>query len=95
MGLLSKSDIIVAPVVVIPDMLSKKASLKVNPLADNKNGTLPKIATKSHARVENKKVCLKFNLNSFSKLAKTNNMPINIVTKEEEMKLWLFSSYIT
>ena len=29
LGLLSKSEIIVAPVVVIPDILSKKASLKL------------------------------------------------------------------
>tara|TARA_B110000211_G_C13557850_1_gene326464 strand:- start:114 stop:404 length:291 start_codon:yes stop_codon:yes gene_type:complete len=87
LALLSKSDIIVAPVVVIPDMLSKKASLRVNSFEDNKNGKLPKIATMSHASVENKKVCLRFNLNSFSKLAKINSIPINIVTNEDEMKL--------
>ena len=34
---------------------------------DNKNGKLPNIATMSHASVENKKVCLRFNLNSLSK----------------------------
>tara|TARA_B110001452_G_scaffold44661_1_gene34170 strand:+ start:523 stop:729 length:207 start_codon:yes stop_codon:yes gene_type:complete len=68
-------------------MLSKNASLIVNSFADNKNGKLPKIATMSHARVENKNVCLKFNLNSLSKLARINNIPINIVTKEDEMKL--------
>jgi hypothetical protein len=86
-GLLSKSEIIVAPVVVIPDILSKKASLIVNSFVDNKKGKLPKIATINHARVENKNVCLKFNLNSFSKLAKTNNIPIKIVTNEDEIKL--------
>jgi hypothetical protein len=59
----------------------------VNSFEDNKNGKLPKIATISHASVENKKVCLKLNLNSFSKLAKINNIPINIVTKEDETKL--------
>ena len=87
LGLLSKSVIIVAPVVVIPDMLSKKASLKVNSLGDRRKGKLPKIATINQAKVENKKVCLKFNLNSFSKLAKINNIPIKIVTKEDEIKL--------
>jgi hypothetical protein len=87
LGLLSKSDIIVAPVVVIPDILSKKASLIVNSFAESKKGKLPKIATISHASVENKNVCLKFNLNSFSKLAKINSIPINIVTKEDETKL--------
>ena len=85
LGLLSKSEIIVAPVVVIPDILSKNASLKVNSLDESKKGKLPKMATINHARVENKNVCLKFSLNSFSKLAKTNNIPIKIVTKEDEM----------
>jgi len=86
-GLLSKSVIIVAPVVVIPDMLSKKASLKVNSLGDKRKGKLPKIATISQAKVENRKVCLKFNLNSLSKFAKTNNIPIKIVINDEETKL--------
>ena len=84
---MSKSEIIVAPVVVIPDILSKKASLKEKGWLDNKNGKLPKIATVTQARVENKKVCLKFNLKSFSKLANTHRIPINIVTKEDEIKL--------
>ena len=81
-GLLSKSVIIVAPVVVIPDILSKKASLKVNSFGDKRKGKLPKIATVHHAKVENKKVCLKLSLNSFSKLAKINNIPIKIVTSK-------------
>ena len=87
LGLLSKSEIIVAPVVVIPDILSKKASLKEKGWLDNKKGKLPKIATVTQARVENKKVCLKFNLKSFSKFANTHKIPINIVTKEDEIKL--------
>ena len=87
LGLLSKSDIIVAPVVVIPDMLSKKASLKLKFWSDNKKGKLPKAATIIHASEENKKVCLKFNLNSFSKLAKINKTPIKIVINEADIKL--------
>ena len=87
LGLLSKSDIIVAPVVVIPYILSKNASLKVNSLAESKKGKLPKTATMNHASVEKRNVCLKFNLNSFSKLARTNKIPIKIVTNEDEMKL--------
>ena len=59
----------------------------MNSLDESKKGKLPKMATINHARVENKNVCLKFSLNSFSKLAKTNNIPIKIVTKEDEMKL--------
>jgi hypothetical protein len=68
-------------------MLSKNASLKENSLAESKKGKLPKIATISQARVENRNVCLKFNLNSSSKLARTNNIPIKIVIKDDEMKL--------
>ena len=83
----SKSAIIVAPVVVIPDMLSKKASLKVNSLGDKRKGRLPNIATINHAKVEKRKVCLKFNLKSFSKLAKMNSIPIKIVTNDDATKL--------
>tara|TARA_Y200000002_G_scaffold108116_1_gene88434 strand:+ start:331 stop:537 length:207 start_codon:yes stop_codon:yes gene_type:complete len=68
-------------------MLSKKASLKEKDWVDNKKGKLPKTATVNQARVENKKVCLRFNLKSFSKLANMHRIPINIVTKEEEIKL--------
>ena len=92
LGLLSKSDIIVAPVVVIPDMLSKKASLNENVWFDNTKGRLPNIATVTQASVENKKVCLKFNFKSFSRFASMHKIPMNIVTKEDEIKLWLFSS---
>ena len=95
LGLLSKSDMIVAPVVVIPDMLSKKASLNEKVWFDNKKGKLPKIATVTHASVENKKVCLRFNFKFFSRFANMHKIPINIVTKEDEIKLWLFSLYIT
>ena len=87
LGLLSKSEIIVAPVVVIPDILSKNASLKLKFCVDSKNGKLPKHATINQAKEENKNVCLKFNLNSFSKLAKINKIPIKIVTNDAEMKL--------
>ena len=87
LGLLSKLGMIVAPVVVIPDMLSKKASLKEKSSFDSKKGKLPKHATENQANVENKKVCLKFNLNSLSRFANTNKIPKKIVTKEAAMKL--------
>ena len=94
-GLLSKSEMIVAPVVVMPDILSKKASLNENVWLENINGKLPKIATVTQARVENKKVCLKFHLKFFSRFANIHKIPINIVTKEDDIKLWLFSLYST
>ena len=68
-------------------MLSKKASLKENSIEIIKKVSCQKLQPLTHARVENKNVCLKFNLNSFSKLAKTNNIPIKIVTNEDEIKL--------
>ena len=78
----------VAPVVVIPDILSKKASLNENVWLDNTKGKLPKIATVTQARVENKKVCLRFNFKSFSRFANKHKIPINIVTKDDDIKLW-------
>ena len=68
---------------------------KVKSWVDNTKGKLPKSATMTHAKDENKKVCLKFNLNSFSRFAKINSTPIKIVTNEAEIKLWLPSSKIT
>tara|TARA_A100001011_G_scaffold386326_1_gene461913 strand:+ start:1116 stop:1268 length:153 start_codon:yes stop_codon:yes gene_type:complete len=49
--------IIVEPVVVIPDILSKNASLKERFKLDKIKGIDPKIATVIHAKVENRKVC--------------------------------------
>ena len=53
----SKSKITVDPVVVIPDILSKKASLKDNFKLESINGKLPNIAMLTHANTENKKAC--------------------------------------
>ena len=71
--------------------LYKKASLIEKVIGDNKKGKLPKIAIKNQANAENKKVCWRFNLKFFSKLARINKIPINIVIKEDPIKLWLFS----
>ena len=57
LGVSSKFVITVAPVVVIPDILSKKASLIENEIGDNKKGKLPNAAIKNQASAENKKVC--------------------------------------
>jgi hypothetical protein len=86
-GLSSRLVITVEPVVVIPDILSKKASLNVRFRFEKINGILPKIAIANHAKVENKKVCCRLSLNSFSKLVKMNNIPIKIVINEDEKKL--------
>ena len=47
--------------VVIPDILSKKASVIVNSMVENINGREPKIAILNQDRAVNKKACCKFN----------------------------------
>ena len=93
-GVASRFDITVAPVVVIPDILSKKASLNENFSGENINGKDPKTATDSHAKVENKNVCRRFKTYFFSKLLKINKIPNSIVINEDERKLWLSSRYM-
>jgi hypothetical protein len=61
-GALSRLVIIVDPVVVIPDMLSKKASVIESSIVENMNGRDPKIAILNHDSAVNKKACCKFNL---------------------------------
>ena len=86
-GVASRFVIIVEPVVVIPDILSKKASLIEKFKFENIKGIEPKTAIAIHARVEKRKVCFKFNLYSFCKFVSTNKTPTNIVIKEEAKKL--------
>ena len=57
-GVLSKYVIIVEPVVVIPDILSKKESTNDKLRSDNKNGIHPKIAILNHDKVVSKKSLL-------------------------------------
>jgi len=59
-GVLFKSPITVDPVVVIPDMLSKKASLNVNSRLEKINGKDPKIAIPIQDKEVNKKACCRF-----------------------------------
>tara|TARA_B110000211_G_C14076011_1_gene552084 strand:- start:2807 stop:3019 length:213 start_codon:yes stop_codon:yes gene_type:complete len=56
----SKFKIIVDPVVVIPDMLSKNASLIEKSTVDKRKGKLPNTAIANQARVEKINVCCKF-----------------------------------
>ena len=59
--MLSKFEIIVEPVVVIPDILSKKALVKENSMEEKMKGSDPKIAILSQDKEVNKKACCKFN----------------------------------
>ena len=56
-GVFSKFEIIVDPVVVIPDMLSKKASVIESSIVENINGKDPKIAILNHDKAVNKNAC--------------------------------------
>ena len=65
---------IVEPVVVIPDILSKKAFVKENSILEKIKGREPKSAILNHDKEVNKKACCKLNFLSWSKLAKKNKV---------------------
>jgi hypothetical protein len=57
----SRFEMIVEPVVVIPDMLSKKAFVKEKFALENTKGNDPNIAILNQDNAVNKKACCKFN----------------------------------
>tara|TARA_A100001011_G_scaffold326576_1_gene350188 strand:+ start:538 stop:735 length:198 start_codon:yes stop_codon:yes gene_type:complete len=57
LGAFSKSEIIVDPVVVIPDILSKNPSVIDKFIDENINGREPKIAILSHDKAVRRKAC--------------------------------------
>ena len=58
-GMFSKFEIIVEPVVVIPDILSKKAFVKENSILEKTKGREPKIAILNQDNAVNKNACCK------------------------------------
>jgi len=92
-GALSKLIMIVEPVVVIPDMLSKKASMYDKLRLDNKNGIHPKIAILNHDKVVKRNACCKFNFLFSSRFVSIKSIPIKAVTDADDRKALLFSSY--
>tara|TARA_Y100000813_G_C24053262_1_gene300297 strand:+ start:268 stop:753 length:486 start_codon:yes stop_codon:yes gene_type:complete len=84
-GAVSRFTIIVEPVVVIPDILSKKASVIVKLSSEKIKGRDPKVAILSHARAVSKKACCKFNILSCLKFDSKNKVP-NIIVIIAEMK---------
>jgi hypothetical protein len=78
LGASCKFKIIVEPVVVIPDMLSKKESVIDNSRLEKINGREPNIAIVNQESAVNKKACCKFNFLSWFRLDKKNNTP-NII----------------
>ena len=57
LGISLKFEIIVEPVVVIPDILSKKALVTVKFKSEKMNGKEPKIATLNHESAVRRKAC--------------------------------------
>ena len=85
---------IVDPVVVIPDMLSKKASTKDKSRLESKNGKHPKIAIPNHDKVVRRKTCCKFSFLFTSRFVSTRSVPIKAATDADNRKALFFSSYI-
>jgi hypothetical protein len=94
LGASSKFVIIVEPVVVIPDMLSKKESTNERFRSDNKKGKDPKIAILNQVKVVKRKAPCKFSFLSSCKFVRTRSTPINEVINAEEIKVLFFSLYI-
>ena len=77
---------IVDPVVVIPDILSKKAFVIEKLTLEKIKGRDPKIAILNHDKEVNKKACCRFSFFSWSKFDKKNNVPKIIVTIDAPKK---------
>ena len=77
---------IVEPVVVIPDMLSKKESVTLKFRSEKMNGSDPNIATLIQDKEVNKNAFCKLSFLSFSRLDKKNSVPNIIVIIEALIK---------
>ena len=86
--------IIVEPVVVIPDILSKKESTIDKLRLEKMNGIDPKIAILNQDRAVKRRACCKFNFLFSSRLESTKSTPINMVREAEDRKVLFSSSYI-
>ena len=84
----------VDPVVVIPDILSKNASVIDNSREEKIKGREPNIAILNHESAVSKKVCCKFNLLSWFKLDKKNKTPNIIEIMDAPIKDESISEYI-
>ena len=93
-GISFKFEIMVDPVVVIPDILSKKAFMNEKFKSEKIKGNDPKIAILNHESAVRRKACCKVNFLSWSRLDKKNNVPKIIVTIEAPKKDESNSEYI-
>ena len=85
---------IVDPVVVIPDMLSKKESTNDKLRSDSKNGIHPKIAILNHDKVVRRKASCKFSFLFSSRFVRIKSIPINAVTDADDKNVLFSSPYI-
>ena len=86
--------IIVDPVVVIPDILSKKESVIDNSRVEKIKGKDPNIAIVNQESAVSKKACWRFNFLSWFKLDKKNNTPNIIEIIDAPMNEESISEYI-
>ena len=81
-GISSKLEIIVDPVVVMPDILSKKAFMNEKSKLEKIKGKDPKIAILNQESAVRRKACCRVNFLSWSRLDKKNSVPKIIVIIE-------------
>ena len=84
LGVFSKLLIIVEPVVVIPDMLSKNESVTENSIEEKIKGSEPNIAILNQDNAVKRKACCRFNFLSWSRFDKKNKVPNIIVAIEKD-----------
>ena len=85
-GVSFKLVIIVDPAVVIPDILSKNALVRLNSVLEKINGSEPNIAILNQDRAVRRKAWGKFSFLLWSRLDKKNNIPNIIVITPELTK---------
>ena len=93
-GISSKLEIIVEPVVVIPDILSKNAFVNEKFTLERMKGRDPKIAILNQESAVKRNACCKFNFLSWSKFDKKNKVPKIIVIIDAPKKEVSTSLYI-
>jgi hypothetical protein len=85
---------IVEPVVVIPDILSKKESTIDKLIFENMKGKHPKTAILNQDNAVSIKACCKFNFLFSSKFVRIKRVPTKAVIAADDKKALLFSLYI-
>jgi hypothetical protein len=84
---------IVEPVVVIPDILSKKESTNDKLRSENKKGKQPKMAILSHDKVVKRNACCKLSFLFSSRFASIRSIPTKAVIAADDRKDPFFSIY--